>query len=58
MAKYTVLAGKQDMGEINWKYIDSFDTFDAALDAYQTIVDYPYHQIEDADGNLIHPWHN
>jgi hypothetical protein len=57
MAQYTVLAGKPDSGEINWKYIDDFPNFDEALDAYQRVTDYPYHRIEDEDGNLIHPWH-
>ena len=50
---YTVLAGKYDGDEINWKYIDSFDTFEEAMTAYNTVRDYPVHQIEDANGSII-----
>lgn len=52
---YTVLAGKWDGDEINWKYIEDFNTFEDALEAYDKVCDYPEHRLEDANGSVIRP---
>lgn len=43
--QFTVLGGKMDMGELNWKYANCFDTLDEAIQAYQRLG-YPFKRIE------------
>ena len=44
--KFTVLAGKYDGDEVNYKYIDDFETLDEAISAWLKVSDYPIHEIE------------
>lgn len=49
---FTVVAGKYDGYERNCKYIEDFDTLDAALAAYMRVKDYPWSHIEYGDMRL------
>lgn len=37
---FEVAAGKYDLDEINWKYIDTFTDFELAKKAFSTVRDY------------------
>ena len=54
MGNFTVIAGKYDGGERNCKYVESFDTLDEAIVAYQAFDDYPWCEIvyEGADNTI------
>ena len=52
---YSVTAGKHDDQERNYKYCDSFDTLDEALDAYKKVASYPWAVVHHK-GCMIDVW--
>ena len=44
-SKFTVIAGKYDGYDLNYKYCESFDTLDEAISAYDKVNDYTWAEI-------------
>ena len=42
---FTVIAGKYEGYDLNYKYSESFDTLDEAIAAYDKVNDYPWAEI-------------
>ena len=43
--EFTVIAGKYDGYDLNYKYCESFDTLDEAISAYDKLNGYPWVEI-------------
>ena len=50
---YEVCAGGYDDDEPNYKYIDSFDCWSAAHDAYKSVSDYTWSYILHTSTNVV-----